>query len=115
MSKTYYQKAYQEVCKILGVKPAKVGNISDIEDATTVIVPNKIFTHEELFNLIEEFSEKQPYPSYITEEFYKLYTPVELYGQLTNGDYRVFYIPNKFNVAPDTVINQKANTEGHVP
>lgn len=114
---TISERTYIKVCKILGVKPAKVDStIEQLPDATLVIVPDKVFTWAKIKKLAVEFGKDQPYETYIYEDLYKLYSAEQLSGKATGSDYRYLFIPKKFNVKSDTVDNQRnANTDKHVP
>lgn len=109
-------KAYQEVCKILGVKPVKITEeFRDVDGVSLVIVPDEAFDYKQLFKLAEEFGKEQPCKTYIYEDLYKLYSAEELSGEPTGKSYRSLYIPHKYNVKPATAEQQKKYYLGHVP
>lgn len=110
-------KAYKEVCKILNVKPSIIKEIPDVPDATTVVVPNQVFSWDQIKKLAIEFGKKQPYKTYIYEELYKLYSAEELSGKVDGkAAYRVIYIPNKYNVEVAIAeIQAKKHKDDHVP
>lgn len=112
-----YEKAYREICGVLNIAPAKLGTIKEVKDATAVIVPNEVFTWPDIKKLAVKFGKKQPYETYVYDDLYEKYSSEQLSGKV-DGDknYRVVYIPKKYNVEADTVANQlKANPSGHVP
>lgn len=116
MTKTHPSiTAYKQVCKILGVKPGTITNVTDKANATTVLVPNKIFDWQDIKKLAVAFGEDQPYQTYTYDNLYEQYTSEELSGSVDDSiNYRVLYIPDKYNVEPDTVDNQR-KLVGRVP
>lgn len=109
------KKAYEEVCKILGIKPAKITeNIAIPANTTLVIVPDQVFTRAKLYKLATEFGKKQPYETWICKDFYDQYSPEELCGKPTGAPYRYLLIPDEYNVPNGTVAEQKARG-GRVP
>jgi hypothetical protein len=113
---THAEKAYQTVCKILNVKPAKITeSIPDRADATTVIVPNKLCDYEQLVGLAEKFGEDQPYPTYAYKDLYKQYSAEELSGKRTDGPYRIVYIPKQYTISAAPISQQLKQLEGHIP
>lgn len=88
-------EAYQQVCKVFGIKPAKVKlTMPDVDDATLVIVPNKVFEWEKIKKLAEAFGEDQPYATYTYGEIYEKYSAEKLSGKLDGQKaYRYLYIP----------------------
>lgn len=108
-------KAYNQVCKQLRIKPVKITEtIPDVIGATTVIVPNTIFSHDILFNLVRGFAGDKY--CYINKDFYRQYSSKDLYGGVVSDGYRVVYIPESYNVKSDTAQNQaKTHALDHVP
>ena len=102
-------KAYQKICKVLGVEPAPITSLPEpVEGATLVIVPDAVQTKDDLFRLAEEFGEAQPYPTYIDKDFLNEYSDEELSGlnDAQGEEYRWLYIPEEFNLRAGTVEEQ---------
>lgn len=108
-------KAYKEVCRVLGVKPASIKQqFPEVPEASLVIVPNQTFTYKQLIKLAEAFGRDQPYGTYVYEDLYKQYSAEELSGEPTKGSYRYLYIPHAHDRKFQTV-KQQRKQKGHVP
>lgn len=102
-------KAYKTVCKILDITPTKITeDIPQQEGISTVIVPDRVFSHEQLDKLGEVFGKDQPYETYTNTGFLEKYTAKDLCGISSGKKYRIVRIPHEPNIPQGTVGQQKS-------
>lgn len=106
--------AYKKVCKILNVKPVPKKDIKaqELPDTTMIIVPDQVFTKDQIINLAKEFGKDQPYETYVYEKIYDKYTDEQLSGKPTGSNYRVIHISKEYAIEPDTAENQIKQLNG---
>lgn len=109
-------KAYNQVCKHLDLKPIKITEtIPEVAGATTVIVPNKLFSNKKLTLLANKFGEDQPYKTY-SYDIYDNYTDKELCG-IPQGKtaFRVIYMQNEFDKRLKSSVKDQLETYKNNP